>query len=603
MSSPIDLTQSDGEDEDLKRAIALSLEETRSVDFPAKPFEIGPPEPAKPTNAIGSMGIDRKQMEQERLARLKRKRGQDPISPPPLRRTKSPPIERSTINILQATTETSTRKPSNPSLQYPNGIVLRTWSSSYPDSPRSISFSSLVDAKNLQSALLSSYIWDFDWLFQQFETQRTKFLLVMHAHHAQHRSELRQDFDIIPNVRLCFPSTEGIVNCMHSKLMLLFYEGRCRVVVPTANLMNFDWGEMGGVMENMVFVIDLPLRDRACTDEQEHPFYSSLVQFLKAQGVPADLLKKLGTFNFSATEGNGIAFVHTMGGAHTQDDVWRSTGHCGLGRTVTEMGLRPAKGEIEIDFVTSSVGSLTDEFMRSIYLAAMGDDGMTELGIRQGKTSKVKGAIDSFFKSHKRKDSQEDDNELEKPMNGNSTAVISSDQAEFWRQNFRFFFPSHATVASSIGGTDAAGTICFQRRWWDNAAKFPRASMRDCISVREGLLMHSKIMFVRYNDKESQEASGLAGWVYVGSANLSESAWGRLVVDKTKKSVKGKVDVKLNCRNWECGVVMPVATLKDAKGELDVFDRVIPVPMSYPSRRYEENKLEPWFFGKEGMAA
>jgi hypothetical protein len=45
---------------------------------------------------------------------------------------------------------------------------------------------------------------------------------------------------------------DGQVNCMHSKLMLLFHPGYLRIAVPTANLMPFDWGETGGIMENVV---------------------------------------------------------------------------------------------------------------------------------------------------------------------------------------------------------------------------------------------------------------------------------------------------------------------------------------------------------------
>ncbi len=62
----------------------------------------------------------------------------------------------------------------------------------------------------------------------------------------------------------------------------------------------------------------------------------------------------------------------------------------------------------------------------------------------------------------------------------------------------------------------SAGTICFRPAWWESA-KFPREVLRDCRNVRKGLLMHSKMMFVR--------RTGASGWAYVGSANLSESAW------------------------------------------------------------------------------
>jgi hypothetical protein len=68
-------------------------------------------------------------------------------------------------------------------------------------------------------------------------------------------------------------------------------------------------------------------------------------------------------------------------------DTWRRTGHCGLGRAVASLGLRAHK-PTKVDFVvsmhrdlalnqadvgkTSSVGSLTDEFLRSIYLSSQG---------------------------------------------------------------------------------------------------------------------------------------------------------------------------------------------------------------------------------------
>jgi hypothetical protein len=52
-------------------------------------------------------------------------------------------------------------------------------------------------------------------------------------------------------------------------------------------------------------------------------------------------------------------------------------------------------------------------------------------------------------------------------------------------------------------------------KWW-HAATFPRALLRDAKSTRPGLLIHSKVMFAR-GDK--------GAFAYVGSANLSESAW------------------------------------------------------------------------------
>lgn len=66
----------------------------------------------------------------------------------------------------------------------------------------------------------------------------------------------------------------------------------------------------------------------------------------------------------------------------------------------------------------------------------------------------------------------------------------------------------------------SAGTITFRPEWWE-ASTFPRELLRDCVCRRRGLLVHSKAAFVRHG----QSGPEPIGWVYVGSANLSESAW------------------------------------------------------------------------------
>ena len=81
---------------------------------------------------------------------------------------------------------------------------------------------------------------------------------------------------------------------------------------------------------------------------------------------------------------------------------------------------------------------------------------------------------------------------------------------------------------------------------------------------------------------------------------------GRLVRDRVTKLPK------LNCRNWECGVVVPVIVPEvsgrvpvnfancSGKGKepvrfpsMDIFQRFVPVPMLFPSAEYGTGK--PWF--------
>lgn len=51
------------------------------------------------------------------------------------------------------------------------------------------------------------------------------------------------------SIKFCFPQMHG-PGSMHSKLQILKYPDYLRVVVPTGNLVPYDWGETG-VMENV----------------------------------------------------------------------------------------------------------------------------------------------------------------------------------------------------------------------------------------------------------------------------------------------------------------------------------------------------------------
>lgn len=55
------------------------------------------------------------------------------------------------------------------------------------------------------------------------------------------------------DIRFIFPPMDGVAKAgvMHSKLQLLKYKQYLRIVVPTGNLVSYDWGETGN-MENVL---------------------------------------------------------------------------------------------------------------------------------------------------------------------------------------------------------------------------------------------------------------------------------------------------------------------------------------------------------------
>lgn len=474
------------------------------------------------------------------------------------------PFIASQPHVRTTASQPSKGKPGD--LLYPQGVVKKTWAFGHERTGNDIKLEEVLESQTLKTAVLSAFQWNMEWLFRKIKIDQTKCIFIMQAKEQSMKEQMLEETKDMRNfLRLCFPSMDGLINCMHSKLMLLFHSNKLRVAIPTANLLDFDWGE-SGVMENSVWLIDLPrLPDSATTKiEDLADFGKELMYFVKKQGLPQDAMDGILNFDFSATK--DIAFVHTVGGMLYEDEAER-TGLPGLARAVRQHNLTTT--DLDIDFAASSMGSLKDEFLKNVHAAAKGEN-MVERA--EAATSKAKS---SFFQAKKPE------------LNDHSI-----------RDKVRLYFPTLETVTSSTAG--GAGTICLSRKWFEDMT-FPRRCFRDYISTRPGLLSHNKILYARGVrrlvgiDDEKPAAEEKIAWAYVGSSNMSESAWGKLIYDRKEKKWK------LNCKNWECGVLLPVnaegvATEAGKNGVVDMvaFKDVVEPPFMFPGIEYEDR--EPWYF-------
>ena len=198
----------DESDEDLKQAILMSLEgakhdaEVSHLQGPASPlgplesFHAASPEIPKPQ---GIFGMDRKQMEEERLARLaKRKAGNSPprgqpapkasriidTRPPmtsqiPSSQKPPKPLVRSSPAVKHPAT--GVQATARPVLQFPLGAVKKTQLAYAPRTGDDITIEEVFQREDLNVAVLSSFLWDIEWLFSKFDTKKTKFILMMGA--------------------------------------------------------------------------------------------------------------------------------------------------------------------------------------------------------------------------------------------------------------------------------------------------------------------------------------------------------------------------------------------------------------------------------------
>lgn len=576
---------------------------------------------------VGIPGLDRAAMEKERLARMaargtKRERS---VSPPPLARgTKfartgtgecSAAAQENTVvtdqakmtEVIDLDPETtlpvpeSARSPPSPDLKYPHGVIKKTWAFGHARTGSDIKIEEVLEKSTLRTGILSAFQWDTEWVFSKLDMSNTKLIFIMQAKEQALRDQmLAETADLRKSLRLLFPPMDGQINCMHSKLMLLFHPHKLRIVVPSANLTNYDWGETG-IMENSVFLIDLP-RLPPTAEAHHHsteqqplpPFAEELLYFLQKQGLDDEARNGIRKFDFSATK-DVLSFVHSVGGASYKSDMQR-TGFTGLNQAIKTQNLTSLP-DLKLDFCASSIGALNDSLLDSLHAAA-------------------RGTADTLFDS------------LSAPRSGGGKTRTPTRSAA--REVFKIYFPTLETVKESTGGVDNGGTICFQRKWWEDNNLFPRECFREYRSVRRGLLSHNKIIFARgfrpavgkqgdgnMAEKEEGQGGGEEGvaWAYVGSANMSESAWGKQVWDRSRK------EWKMNCRNWECGVVVKVsesrlsryidrrgaqAGAKKKKEEdesggrkkmelgMDVFDDLVDVPFEYPGEEF--GGKEPWYF-------
>ena len=217
-------TEDGYEHEQLQRALAMSMEQ-----------DVHPPEHATTPQEVSAasagslLGINRKQMEEERLARLakrkadnslskrtpeetssKRKAGDTSSTPPSpvsrkLPRTEPLPARESVAlpNPFQADPHASTARVTSrtevcrqlasnaPNIeiqptarsvaQWPLGAVKKTNIAGFPRSGNDITIEEVIQRGDLELGVFSSYMWDMEWLRSKFNNLTTRIIFVMQA--------------------------------------------------------------------------------------------------------------------------------------------------------------------------------------------------------------------------------------------------------------------------------------------------------------------------------------------------------------------------------------------------------------------------------------
>uniref|UniRef100_A0A8H7XX75 Phospholipase D/nuclease n=1 Tax=Psilocybe cubensis TaxID=181762 RepID=A0A8H7XX75_PSICU len=568
--------------EELKQALKMSQEHMESTKSHLHriPGPSSRPDVQPDCSPVSTFLSERAQLERERRERQKRLRPlmEDIPVPeddsegeePPAKRHQVYPPSQSNVrsNVSSVNSSRNSSSGSTSEQMFWKGELRQTatmGAEPRKDGKPTFRLTEILGKKsNLAFAIMSSYALDFPWIYQFFDPSVPVIMVAQPDESGEATIK-----NVLPHWIRTTPYLRGGFGCQHMKFMLLFYKtGRLRVVISTANLIAYDWRDM----ENSVWLQDIPLRPKPIPHDPKvtDDFPSALQKTLHAVNVKPALaamirdnhpdlpLKSIDELRQKWDWSSVKAhLVASIAGKHEGWPHVIQYGHPRLMFVVRKMGMRTGTAKSAKNLAIECQGSS---------IGAYTTQWLNE------------------FHWSARGESAED--WLDKSKKSRERLLLPS---------IKIVFPTKSTVQASHLGEKGGGTI-FCRRKQYGSKNFPRSNLYDSKSKAGPVLMHSKMIIAMLQkpgsgpqevqevlsdteddtDDEIEVVDPGAGWAYVGSHNFTPSAWGTL-------SGSAFTPI-LNITNYELGVVF---LLKDAQ-EADTISCFQRPPAKYTS------KDEPW---------
>lgn len=324
----------------------------------------------------------------------------------------------------------------------------------------------------------------------------------------------------------------------HSKILALVYPGFLRIVITSCNLMNIDT-ELG---DNHWYIHDLPeVADRQ--DGHTSTFESDLLAHLQALGTPVEFINSIrGRYDYSTVK---VHLVSSVPGTHSGTKA-QDCGLLRLRQVIRSLDLdlaqKKRQGKLQLEVCAGSLGKLSARWLDGFYDCALG-----RKYVEVGEDCDVPSGLKLFYPTI------ED--------------VRSADEEA-----------QHG--ASNIG--------CHTRPWKE-APKALKNVFHHYRSKDSGKLFHQKLILAY----DPTAPTSLPYYVYMGSANLSASAWGTL--EKDKRENMATCDLKLiKTSNFECGVLIPGNVIEGLlePGTSSWQDAMVPYDQA--ASRYDTENDIPW---------
>jgi tyrosyl-DNA phosphodiesterase 1 len=322
----------------------------------------------------------------------------------------------------------------------------------------------------------------------------------------------------------------------HSKILVLVYPDFLRLVITSCNMMDTDT-VLG---DNHWYIHDVPKLQKITSKLSS--FETDFLAHLEALSTPDAFLESIrGMYDYSNVK---VHLVTSVPGVCAGIKAEKH-GLLRLRRVVQDLDLDLSDkegGELRLEVCAASIGNLSAKWLNGFYDCALGKE----------------------------------------------TIAVAGDGCTV--PDVKLFYPSVGDVKKADPtAQDAASNIGCHTRPWDNAPKGIQNIFHHYESKDTGRLFHQKLVMA-YNP---QDANAAPYFVYVGSANLSQSAWGALEQDK--KANDATCNTKLvKLSNFECGVVAPghvVESLLET-GTENWQSGIVPYVQT--AKKYDLPKDRPW---------
>ncbi|KAK4694189.1 tyrosyl-DNA phosphodiesterase 1, partial [Phenoliferia sp. Uapishka_3] len=550
-----------------------SLASTSTTQQGVKPRPSSAPVPSA---APATAPISRQQIEDERLARQQAREAAGTSLPPAYK--VRPAVARPTVSTISNLTDSSSTSASTsavassstssvhgfssssgggggtsngpkPTERFWEGALKRVANLYVPDS-NSYSFDAILGPKNeMVSAIVCSYVMEVEWTISHFPKD-VPLLLIKPMSEGEGKGKGKPEvldpgvrektFRVAPVEREMYGGWTG---AMHSKpivtnnasLPQLYFKTFCRIIIPSANQVDFDWERI----DNVFFVQDFPHLPSSATlglaasNPTHTSFTSGLFTALTNLSAPPKFMLPMREYDFSKSDQVQLVVSNQGTEFYDWDGIDKGGGIASLANAIKALGFSPG-GFWDVEYTSSSLSKSYPENWLSAFMAAC-----SGIHPREWFSSKQK----------------------------NCPTLPSGN-----RLPIRILFPTLAEVDASHGGRpvrlflhssqfppkadefergkQGGGTLFFHdKQWFDKS--FPRHLLRKGQSKRQGVVAHTKTIIAIHKPGMKPPADYKPeGWIYVGSHNFSSAAWGTLQNTKYGPGI--------SIPNYEMGVVLPI---------------------------------------------